>query len=348
MMHALVLSPSCGLGGGIERYVETLEWAFAAQGVDYRRLDLPGSGPTAHSSLLRQCRAHLRMADSSTRLVVAHRGLLPIAMLAASERPRREVTVVVHGTDVWGPRLRPRRQLERYLMSGSRVRVVAVSSFTAGALVGSCRAAVLPPGLSQAWFATLVRAANSAEPRGQGIHLVTAFRLADWLDKGLPQLLEAVAQLGRKDVRLTVCGSGTPSAELQRLADSYGFCTLASGLSDEQLASELASADLCVLATRTRPGRTAYGEGFGLILLEAQVAGTPVVAPAHGGCADAYLDGITGVAPADESAEMLCVALQGLLESPAKLALMSRQAAEWARQHAAPRRYAALAVSRLL
>jgi hypothetical protein len=42
--RVLLLSPSQGLGGGIERYVQTLEWAFAAEGVACQRLDLSGSG----------------------------------------------------------------------------------------------------------------------------------------------------------------------------------------------------------------------------------------------------------------------------------------------------------------
>ena len=77
------------------------------------------------------------------------------------------------------------------------------------------------------------------------------------------------------------------------------------GLSDRELARQLAGADLFVLATRSRGGRHTSGEGFGLVLLEAQVAGTPVVAPAHGGSHDAYIEGITGLAPMDETAGSL-------------------------------------------
>ena len=40
----MLLTPSRGLGGGIERYVATLEWAFAAEGVEFSRVDLQGSG----------------------------------------------------------------------------------------------------------------------------------------------------------------------------------------------------------------------------------------------------------------------------------------------------------------
>jgi hypothetical protein len=42
----LFLTPSRGLGGGIERYVEALEWAFDHRGVKRWRIDLRGSGPT--------------------------------------------------------------------------------------------------------------------------------------------------------------------------------------------------------------------------------------------------------------------------------------------------------------
>ena len=57
--RVLLLSPSRGLGGGIERYVATVEWAFAAEGVECRRLDLSGSGARAHVRLLAQGRAIL-------------------------------------------------------------------------------------------------------------------------------------------------------------------------------------------------------------------------------------------------------------------------------------------------
>ena len=154
--------------------------------------------------------------------------------------------------------------------------------------------------------------------------------------------------LGRPDVSLTVCGSGRPPANLLHLVSEYSWCAVRAGLSDRDLASELAAADLFVLATQTRGGRRAVGEGFGLVLLEAQVAGTPVIAPAYGGSHDAYVEGVTGVAPSDESADALTRVLDGLLKDPGRLALMGKYAAQWTRQAFAPERYAQLAVRRLL
>jgi phosphatidyl-myo-inositol dimannoside synthase len=345
--HVLLLTPSCGLGGGIERYVETLEWAFSAHGVEFKRIDLCRSGGVAHARMLAQARAHLRSDPRSTRLVLAHRSLLPVASLLARERCVRGVSVICHGSDVWGPRYRPRKSIENFLMRTPDVRAVAVSSYTGGALAGNCAATILPPGLSNSWFRTLVDASASVE-RGSGINVVTAFRLADWRDKGLPELLEAITALGRPDVHVTICGSGKPSAELLRLVDRQNSCTLLGGLTDRELARQFAHADLFVLATRTRPGRHASGEGFGLVLLEAQVAGSPVVGPAHGGSRDAYVDQVSGLTPTDETAASLADTLDDMLKDPERLAQMGRRAGEWARESFSPARYAARAVKALL
>ena len=228
------------------------------------------------------------------------------------------------------------------------MRVVACSNFTAGALMRDCHATVLPPALSREWFDTLAAAAAGRPGRGPGIRLATAFRLSEWRTKGLPQLVEAVTALGRPDVYLTICGSGNPPTDLLRLVSEHSWCVLRPGLSDDDLARELAAADLFVLATQTKSGRGAVGEGFGLVLLEAQAAGTPVIAPAYGGSHEAYIEGVTGVAPSDESAEALTRTLHDLLKDPARLAWMGEQAAQWSRQAFAPKHYAQLAVKRLL
>jgi glycosyltransferase involved in cell wall biosynthesis len=233
------------------------------------------------------------------------------------------------------------------------VRLVAVSSFTAGALFPGGQATILPPGLSRTWFGELVRAADRAgdavgrSPRA-ALEVMTAFRLGEWRDKGLPQLTAAITALGRADIRLTVCGSGEPSADLLAHVRRYPWCELRPGLSDTELAAQFARASLFVLATRTRPGRRPCGEGFGLVLLEAQVAGTAVIGPAHGGSPDAYLDGVTGVTPRDESAAALAQVLHELALRPARLTEMGRDGAAWARARFAPDQYAALAADRLL
>jgi glycosyltransferase involved in cell wall biosynthesis len=316
--------------------------------VKYQRVDLHGSGIGAHARILARARERLRASPAPTRLVVAHRALLPVASMLAAAGPVRGVSVVCYGSDVWGNRHRGRRVVETHLMRRSGVRIVAISSYTAGALGRGRPAAILPPGLSHEWFRTLVDASTTAREREPGIQLVSAFRLADWRAKGLPELLTAVAALDRPDVRVTVCGTGLPPRELEQLVLAHPCCILRPGLTNRELARELAGADLFVLATRTKRGRHACGEGFGLVLLEAQVAGTPVIGPAYGGSHEAYLERVTGATPADETAESLAEALAEMLRDPQRMAQMGRRAAEWARESFAPEQYAARAVANLL
>ena len=190
---ALLLAPSHGLGGGIERYVATVQSALDEAGVATRRLDLAHAGPAGHRALLAAGRTALAGLTGPVRVVAAHRALLPVAALLARSRPLSGISVICHGSDVWGSRWEPRRALESWLMRRRGVRLVAVSSYTAGALITRGQATILPPGLSRRWFGTLVAAAGGARSAagataGPRLEVMTAFRLDDWRDKGLPEL----------------------------------------------------------------------------------------------------------------------------------------------------------------
>jgi phosphatidyl-myo-inositol dimannoside synthase len=234
------------------------------------------------------------------------------------------------------------------LMRKPHVRLLAMSSFTAGTALKLSPATISPPGISAGWFNALVRAGGVKMKQRPGFRVLTVFRLESWRDKGLPELLEAISAIQRTDIRLLVCGSGQPTPDLLDVVSRYTWCSLKPGLSDAELALEFAEADLFVLATRTRTGRHACGEGFGLALLEAQIAGTPVVGPAHGGSPDAYIDRVTGVAPTDESAEALTEVLGSLLSDPDRLRIMGQRAATWSRENFSPERYSELAAMKYL
>ena len=347
---APLLTPSRLLGGGIERYVETVEWACADKSPEYQRVDLQHSGAVAHAPMLSEARGQLRAITTPARLVVAHRSLLPVAWLLTHGGDACGISVLCHGNDVWGTRGLVRGGVENRQMRRTGLRIVAASNFTAGALAGGCRATVLPPRLSREWFDTLVKVSADTRARGAphvGMHLVTAFRLGHGRDKELPEMLTAVAALDRPNIQVTVRGSsGDPPLALEQLVREHLCSALRPRCTDSELAHEFAKADLFVLATRTTGGWGSCGEGFGPVLLEALIAGTRIVGPAYGGSRDAYVDGVTGIAPADESAGELAKILDQL--DPARLAEMGRRAAEWARKCFSPERYAPRAIERLL
>jgi phosphatidylinositol alpha-1,6-mannosyltransferase len=333
--HVLLLAPSRGLGGGIERYVSTIESAFAEHAIAYHRFDLRTAGrPPRRADKLRFLRdvtVAAWNASAPVRLVLAHRNLLPVVPLATRFGKVSNTTVILHGRDIWTGRSRGARLLRR-----ADVRVVAVSNFSAGAVAALCPATVLSPGLSGAWFDTLVAAAERPRPVKEHLDVLTAFRLHDWRDKGLPTLFEAIRLLADDRVRLAVCGRGPVPAGLAALAAAYPWCEVVPDPHDDVLAARIAAADVFVLATRTRYGRTPSGEGFGLVLLEAQVAGVPVVAPAYGGSGDAFQPGVTGVAPLDETAPALAAALWPLLDDRSLRLTMGRAAAGWSRSRFHP------------
>lgn len=344
-MRVLLLSPSTGLGGGIERYVSTLECAFDNHGVEAERLDLldgtRSATPRRKIEFLRAARRALGQFDEPTAVVMAHRDLLPLCPFLERVPSYAGTSVILHGTDAWTSR----RSYRTRLLARPRVRAVAVSNFTAGSLVTRSPASILPPGLSHEWFGRLA----SAQPTRTGrLDVLTVFRLDDWRDKGVPTLLTALRQVDDPRLHLTVCGSLPLPDDLQEVIRREPRTELLVAPSDSELAERFASAFAFVLATRTRPGSSASGEGFGMVLLEAQVAGVPVIAPAHGGGGDAFQEGLTGLSPRDESAGALAHQLRRLLDEPGLRDGLAARARDWSRSRFDPDAHARRVIEVLL
>jgi D-inositol-3-phosphate glycosyltransferase len=155
--------------------------------------------------------------------------------------------------------------------------------------------------------------------------------------KGPDVLIRAAAELhvrdpevARRQIVVVVGGpSGTglerPTA-LMELAASLGLrgavCFLPPQTGDA-LADLYRAADLLAVPS--------YNESFGLVALEAQACGTPVVAAAVGGLVTAVRDGVSGVLVDGHNPEDWARVLGGLLASPGRRAELSRAAVGHAR-----------------
>jgi D-inositol-3-phosphate glycosyltransferase len=123
--------------------------------------------------------------------------------------------------------------------------------------------------------------------------------------KGADTLIEALAELHRHpgfdDVHTVMVGADSgdgssqsehPGGERGRLEDLAtrlgvaGRLTFVGAVPHADLADLYAIADVCVVPSRA--------ESFGLVALEAQASGTPVIAAAVGGLLDIVEDGVTG------------------------------------------------------
>lgn len=340
--RVLLLSISHGLGGGIERYLTTVEETLRAGGAQLARIDMlaPGCDLTPTTRI----RYALRALDAARRfgpadsVVSGHANLIPVAAAALRLTRARFGPVLFYGTDIWSMRATDRA----ILRADPLLHPVTISSYSAGALSTVGLAPILPPGISPAWRATLLGEASRRRPLPPVPTMLSVFRLADWAGKGAAVLLDAVetirAELG--PVRLLFAGQGPAPGALHELVSAAPDTELVESPSDAELARLYATADLFALCTRTRTrGAQASGEGYGIVLLEAQLAGCAVVGPASGGSHDAYQDGVTGQTPLDESAGALAEVLRAMLADRARLARTGRRAAEWAEAATRPQDY---------
>ncbi|WP_462186685.1 MULTISPECIES: glycosyltransferase family 4 protein [unclassified Frankia] len=340
--RVLLLSSSRGLGGGIERYLSTVEETLRAGGADLLRVDMLEPGveltPAIRARFASRALAAARRFGQADSVVAGHANLIPVAAAAVRLSRARLGPVLLYGTDIWGMR----RTDRAILRADPLLRPVTISSYSAGALSTLGLAPILRPGISPTWRATLLAEASRRRPLSPVPTMLSVFRLSDWVGKGAGVLLEAVesvrATLG--PVRLVFAGQGPAPGALHELVSAHPDTELHESPADDALARLYATADLFALCTRTRSrGPRISGEGYGIVLLEAQLAGCAVIGPASGGSHDAYQDGVTGQTPMDESAQALADVLHGMLADRARLARVGRRAAEWAEAATRPDDY---------
>ncbi|HEX3273916.1 MAG TPA: glycosyltransferase family 4 protein [Gemmatimonadales bacterium] len=181
---------------------------------------------------------------------------------------------------------------------------------------------VITPSVDPSEFAAVTTdsasaAAIRAELTGGGPLLLSVGRLAE-THKGFDRSVEALPAIlaGAPDTHLVMAGPGDP-AELAALADQLGVRERVHFLGlvpRERLLALYAACDLLLL-----PGREVRGsaEGFGIVFLEAALAGKPSVAGRVGGAREAVSDGQTGLLVDGDSPAEVAKAVLTLLGDPA-------------------------------
>jgi D-inositol-3-phosphate glycosyltransferase len=241
-----------------------------------------------------------------------------------------------------GERPEPRARLsgeERVIAEADRI--LAPTPAEAAQLVGLYRAApdhirLVPPGVDHTLFFPRDRAAARERLHLTGVRLalfVGRLQAHKGPDVAVRALAEALARDpdGTSDVVLAVVGGpsgagpGEEVGRLMELASALGVADrvmLFPPQPQVRLADFYAAADVVLAPSRS--------ESFGLVALEAQACGTPVVAASVGGLRYVVTDGVGGFLveghdPADHADRMLQV-----LADPARSARMGRDGARQA------------------
>ena len=144
-------------------------------------------------------------------------------------------------------------------------------------------------------------------------------------------LLKAAAALrGRiPELEVRLVGSGPCGPRLRQLTSELkldGTATWLGDVSRSELVAEYRRADLFCLPSMQ--------EGFGIVLLEAMAAGTPIVAARAAAIPEVAPHGVLVEA---ESAEALAAGIEDLYRSPERRAELARTGAGWVEQFDAPR-----------
>jgi glycosyltransferase involved in cell wall biosynthesis len=128
----------------------------------------------------------------------------------------------------------------------------------------------------------------------------------------------AIRACGQVGAALTIVGTGPEEVRLRRLAQSVA--------ADVEFAGWLDGDRIRDLYQRSRAVLMPGVEDFGIVPVEAQACGRPVVALAEGGAVETVVDGITGVLVRDPSVEAFAAALRDVSARPFDGAAIRRHA----------------------
>jgi phosphatidyl-myo-inositol alpha-mannosyltransferase len=342
---ALVSPYDLGVPGGVQSHVEQLATELARLGDEVTVLG-PGSpvreatrasdGLPGHVAWRGLGRSHaipfngsvapialdpragrevaLTLRDVGPDVIHVHEPMVPVVGPAAVWSQAAPVVATFHAWSDRAGAYRLVRPVARRLLARLAVRIAvspAAASYHAGALgVPERSFRVVPNGVDATRFRDAAPLASVYDPSRPTLLFVGRLEHR----KGLDQLVRAFTLLKaeRSDLRLLVVGDGPERGRCEQLLPTRlrADVRFLGRVAQDELPGCYAAADVYV-------SPALGGESFGIVLLEAMAAGTPVVASDIPGYRTVVTDGVDGrlVAPGDPRA--LAAAIGALLDAPA-------------------------------
>ncbi len=152
--------------------------------------------------------------------------------------------------------------------------------------------------------------------------------------KGLRYLLGAVRRLlpDFPSLKVVVIGDGPERASSEAWAEAHlpGVVEFRGAAPPEVVSREMQKAWVFVLPSVSMP--TGQAESFGMVFLEAQASGCPIVAFRTGGIPEVVQDSVTGFLAPERDEEALTRLLRSILEEPNLRFRMGEAARRWVEQ----------------
>lgn len=252
--------------------------------------------------------------------------LYPEGLVGMLSAPERHV-ILAHGNELLpspNPALRlPWRLMKQRVLESASL-VIANSRYTqrlVAQLAPMAPVAALPLAVDHERFSPTDRAAARAKlglPEDK-IVISTVARVQKY--KAHDLVIDALALLDedeQKQLVYVVAGKGPELDALKQRARERGVADQIIWLgfiAEEDLANVYNASDLFVLCTRDNDDDNSV-EGFGLVFLEAQACGVPVIGARTGGIPDAVEEGNGGWLIDQDDLDALCGHLRTLVRSP--------------------------------
>lgn len=271
-------------------------------------------------------------AREMSRIIAAERidvvwfgAAAPLGLMgrAAKKAGATRVVATTHGHEVGWSMLPIARQLLRAIGSNADV-ITYISSYTLGrfrrAFGPNVSWAHLPSGVDVERFFPVDEERQEALRRtlawGQGPYVVCSSRLVP--RKGQDMLVDVWPQVRSTipGATLVLIGGGPYEKKLRARAQGVDGVNFAGRVSEEELVASLQAADLFAMPARTR-GKGLDVEGLGIVYLEAQACGIPVIAGNSGGAPET-VTAETGVVVDGRDKEALANAVIALLGEPGR------------------------------
>ncbi|HLN24961.1 MAG TPA: glycosyltransferase family 4 protein [Patescibacteria group bacterium] len=160
--------------------------------------------------------------------------------------------------------------------------------------------------------------------------IMLAGRLTRW--KGQTVLIEALAKLGRRDIRCLLVGSDQGrtayTEELKSLVQRLGLTDVV------HIVGECNDMPAAYMLTDVVVSASTDPEAFGRVIIEGQALGRPVVATNNGAGRENVIDGRTGLLVPPNDPEAMAVALERILDmAPERRTIMAEEAIAFVREN---------------
>jgi phosphatidylinositol alpha-1,6-mannosyltransferase len=260
----------------------------------------------------------LKRGQSFDYLIVGH--ILPLGTVAylTSLITPFKYTIVLHGLDL-NLALRPRKKFITRLILKRSDKIICANSRVAEILKQAVsgledKVRVVNPGvdISSQLNEDLVNQLRNEYKLNSTFSLLSIGRLVE--RKGFDRVIEALAKLEGENIKYFIIGQGQDEFRLKQIVKDFKQdkrVIFLGSVSEEEKLAWLHASDTFIMPSRQIG---ADYEGFGIVYLEANQAGLPVIAGRSGGVADAVVDNVNGLMLNPENIAEISLAIAKLIK----------------------------------